>query len=138
MFEKNPRDSELVKDPQLIGQKHETNPKSKEEACTILQAENQGLVSGVICPNLKVGDPNYDYKTNNPTKFAEVKVPRDDILEDADWLGRKSALQRGKDGSLRVQNNLTPRLIRKSKVIYLEEILHYKDSINQLIHPLES
>lgn len=37
-----------------------------------------------------------------------------------------------KDGSLRVQNNLTSRLITKNKVIYLEEILHYKDSINQL------
>jgi len=37
-----------------------------------------------------------------------------------------------KDGSLRVQNNLTSILITKSKVIYLEEILHYKDSINQL------
>jgi hypothetical protein len=37
-----------------------------------------------------------------------------------------------KDDSLRVQNNLTSRLITKSKVIYLEEILHYKDSINQL------
>jgi len=29
-------------------------------------------------------------------------------------------------------------LITKSKVIYLEKILHYKDSINQLIHELES
>ena len=43
-----------------------------------------------------------------------------------------------KNGSLIVQNNLTSKLITKSKVIYLEEILHYKDSINQLINELES
>ena len=43
-----------------------------------------------------------------------------------------------KDGSLRIQNNLTSRLVTKSKVIYLEEILHYKYSINQLINQLES
>ena len=41
-----------------------------------------------------------------------------------------------KDGSIRIQNNLTSRLVTKSKVIYLEEILHYKDSINQLIRKL--
>ena len=43
-----------------------------------------------------------------------------------------------KDGSLIVKTNLTSKLITKSKVIYLEEILPYKDSINQLIYPLES
>ena len=43
-----------------------------------------------------------------------------------------------KDGSLRVKINLTSKLITKNKVIYLEEILHYKDSINQLINQLES
>jgi hypothetical protein len=43
-----------------------------------------------------------------------------------------------KDGSLLVQTNLTSKLITKSKVIYLEEILHYKDSINLLINELES
>lgn len=37
-----------------------------------------------------------------------------------------------KDESLRIQNNLTSRLLTKTKVIYLEEILYYKDSINQL------
>jgi hypothetical protein len=42
-----------------------------------------------------------------------------------------------KDGSLIVQNNLTSKLITKSEVIYLEEILHYKNSINQLIHEVE-
>jgi hypothetical protein len=43
-----------------------------------------------------------------------------------------------KDGSIRIQNNLTSRLVTKSKIIYLEEILHYKYSINHLIHQLES
>ena len=37
-----------------------------------------------------------------------------------------------KDGSLVVKKNLTSKLITKSKVIYLEEILHYKYSLNQL------
>ena len=39
-----------------------------------------------------------------------------------------------KDGSLIVQNNLTSKLITKSKVIYLEEIIdyNYKYSLNQL------
>ena len=39
-----------------------------------------------------------------------------------------------KDGSLVVvvKKNLTFKLITKSKVIYLEEILHYKYSLNQL------
>jgi len=43
-----------------------------------------------------------------------------------------------KDWSLVVKNNLTAKLITKSKVIYLEEILHYKDSLNQLINQSES
>ena len=37
-----------------------------------------------------------------------------------------------KDGSLVVKKNLTSKLVTKSKVIYLEEILHYKYSLNQL------
>ena len=37
-----------------------------------------------------------------------------------------------KDGSLIVQNNFTSKLITKSKIIYLEEILYYKNSLNQL------
>ena len=92
MFEKNTRYSELTKDPQLIGQGRETNPNSKEEACTILQTEDEGLVSGARRPNLKAGDPNYDYKTDSPKKFSEIKVPRDDSLQDAARLGRKSGL----------------------------------------------
>jgi hypothetical protein len=43
-----------------------------------------------------------------------------------------------KDGSLVVKTNLTSKLITKSKVIYLEEILHYKYSFNQFINQLES
>ena len=80
------------KDPQLMGQEHETNPKSMEEACTVLQAEDEKLVSGATRPDLKAGDPNYDYKTDSPKKFSEIKVPRDDSLQDAARLGRKSGL----------------------------------------------
>jgi hypothetical protein len=43
-----------------------------------------------------------------------------------------------KDGSFIIQNNLTFKLITKSKVIYLEEILHSNDSINQLINELDT
>ncbi len=106
MFEKNPRYSELAKDPQLIGQERETNPKSKEEACTILQTEDEGLVSGARRPNLKAGDPNYDYKTDSPTKFSEIKVPRDASLQDAARLGRKSGLQQGNDSDVTIIVNL--------------------------------
>ena len=65
----------MEKDPQLIGQEVQTNTKSNEEACTILQAENEGLVSGARRPDLKAGDPNYNYKTDSPSKFSEIKVP---------------------------------------------------------------
>ena len=37
-----------------------------------------------------------------------------------------------KDGSFTIQTNLTFRLITKTKLLYLEEILHYKYSINSL------
>lgn len=37
-----------------------------------------------------------------------------------------------KDGSIIVQNNLTSQLITKSKVIYLEEIIHFRYSFNEL------
>ena len=43
-----------------------------------------------------------------------------------------------KDGSLVVKKNLTSKLITKSKVIYLEGILHYKYSLNQFMNQLES
>jgi len=122
MFEKNPRYSELSKDPQLVGQERETNPKSKEEACTILQAEDEGLVSGARRPNLKAGDPNYDYKTNSPKKFSEIKVPRDASLEDAARLGRKSGLQRGKDGDVTIVVNLM-RLRPEKRGPYAEVFL---------------
>ena len=101
MFEKNPRYSELSKDPQLIGQERETNSKSQEEACTILQAEDAGLVSVTRRPDLKLkaGDPNYEYKTDSPTKFSEIKVPRDDSIKDAARLGRN-------DGDVTIVVNL--------------------------------
>ena len=70
MFEKNPRDLELSKYPQLTGQECEKNPKAREEACTILEAEQEGLISGAGRPNLKAGDPNYYCKTDSPTKFS--------------------------------------------------------------------
>lgn len=66
MYKKNPRYSELAEDPQLMGQERPTNPKSEEKACTILQAKNEGLVSGARRTNLKAGDPNYDFKTDTP------------------------------------------------------------------------
>ena len=43
-----------------------------------------------------------------------------------------------KDGYLVIKKNLTSKLITKSQVIYLEEILHYKYSLNQFINQLES
>lgn len=43
-----------------------------------------------------------------------------------------------KDGSLIQKTNLTSKLITKSELIYLEEILYYKNPINQLINELES
>jgi hypothetical protein len=82
-YRKNPRYSELAQDPQLMGQECSINPKSEEEACTVLQAENEGLVTGAERTDLKAGDPNYDYKTTTPTRFTEIKVPRDSSLKDA-------------------------------------------------------
>ena len=64
------------------------------------------MVSGARRPNLKAGDPNYDYKTDNPTKFSEIKVPRDASLQDAARLGRKSGLQKGNDGDVTIIVNL--------------------------------
>ena len=122
MFEQNPRYSELVKDPQLIGQKSETNPKSKEEACTILQTEDEGLVSAARRPNLKVGEPNYDFKTDSPTRFCDVKVPRDGSLKDAARLGRKSGLQRGNDNDVTTIVNLM-RLRPEMRVPYANVFL---------------
>ncbi len=121
-FQQNPRYSELSKDPQLIGQESETNPKSQEEACTILQAEEEGLVSGSKRPALKMGDPNYDYRTTSPTKFAEVKVPRNDSPKDAARLGRKSHLQRGNDGDVTLVVNLI-RLRPEKRAAYAKAFL---------------
>jgi hypothetical protein len=122
MFEKNPRYSELAKDPQLMDQERQTNPKSKEEACTILQAENEGLVSCARRPDLKAGDPNYDYRTDSPSKFSEIKVPRDDSPEDAARLGRKSGLQQGNDGDATIVLNLM-RLRSEKRAAYAKTFL---------------
>ncbi len=121
-FQQNPRYSELEKDPQLIGQECETNPKSQEETYTILQAEEEGLVSGSRPPNLKKGDPNYDYRTARPTKFAEIKVPRNDSLKDAARLGRKSHLQRENDGDVTIVVNLM-RLRPEKRAAYTKAFL---------------
>lgn len=106
MFEKNPRYLELAKDPQLMDREDQTNPKSKEEACTILQAENEGLVSGARRPDLKADDPNYNYRTDSPSKFSDIKVPRNDSPEDAARLGKKAGLQQGNDGDVTIVVNL--------------------------------
>ena len=121
-FEKNPRYLELSKDPQLTGQECETNSKSREEACTILQAEKEGLVSDVRRPNLQAGDPNYGYKTDSPRQFFEIKVPRDASLEDAVRLGIKSGLQQGNDGDVTIIVNLM-RLRPEKRGPYAETFL---------------
>jgi hypothetical protein len=122
MYKKNPRYSELAKDPQLMGQERSINPKSEEEACTVLQAENEGLVSGAKRPDLKAGDPNYDYKTDAPSKYTEIKVPRDGSLKDAARLGRKSGLQRGNDCDVTLLVNLM-RLRPEERAAYAKTFL---------------
>ena len=122
IYEKNTRYSELAKDPQLMDQERPTNSKSKEEACTILQSENEGLVSGARRPDLKAGDPNYDYKTETPSKFSEIKVPRDDSLKDTARLGRKSGLQQGNNGDVTIVVNLM-RLRPEKRAAYAKTFL---------------
>jgi hypothetical protein len=119
MFEKHPNYLELAKDPQLIGKEHEITPKSKEEAGSIIQAEKEGLVSGAVRPNLQAGDPNYDYKTEGPRRFADIKVPRNATVEDAVRLGEKSALQRGNDDDVTLVVNLM-RLRPENRAAYAE------------------
>ena len=119
---KNPRYSELAKDPQLMGQERSINPKSEEEASTVIQAENEGLVSGAKRPDLKAGDPNYDYKTDAPSKYTEIKVPRDGSLKDAARLGRKSGLQRGNDCDVTLLVNLM-RLRPEERAAYAKTFL---------------
>lgn len=122
MYKKDPRYSELAKDPQLMGQEHWINPKSEEEACTVLQAENEGLVSGAKRTDLKAGDPNYDYKTDAPSKYTEIKVPRDSSLKDAARLGRKSGLQQGNEGYVTLLFNLM-RLRPEERAAYAKTFL---------------
>lgn len=122
MYKKDPRYSELAKDPQLMGQERSINPKSEEEACTVLQAENEGLVSGAKRTDLKAGDPNYDYKTDAPSKYTEIKVPRDGSLKDAARLGRKSGLQQGNEGDGTLLVNLM-RLRPEERAAYAKTFL---------------
>ena len=121
-YRKNPRYSELAQDPQLMGQECSINPKSEEEACTVLQAENEGLVTGAERTDLKAGDPNYDYKTTTPTRFIEIKVPRDSSLKDAARLGRKSGLQQGNDGDVTLLVNLM-RIQPEARAAYAKTFL---------------
>ena len=130
-YRKNPRYSKLAQDPQLIGQECSTNPKSEEEACTILQAENEGLVKGTERTDLKSGDPNYDYKTTAPTRFTEIKVPRDSSLKDAARLGRKAGLQQGNEGDVTLLVNLM-RLQPEERATYAKTFLEAAGGENVL------
>ena len=58
--------------------------------------------------NLKASEPNHDYIAERPTKYIEVKVPRNgnDSSEDAARLGRKAGLQQGNDGDVTIVVNL--------------------------------
>jgi hypothetical protein len=122
IYKKDPRYSELAQDPQLMDQERSINPKSQEEACTILQAENEGLVSGAKRTDLKAGDPNYDYKTDAPLKYTEIKVPRDSSLKDAARLGRKAGLQQGNKGDVTLLVNLM-RLRPEERAAYAKTFL---------------
>ncbi|MDY6899027.1 MAG: hypothetical protein SWZ49_13250 [Cyanobacteriota bacterium] len=105
-----------------MSQKRSINPKSEEEACTVLQAENEGLVSGAERTDLKAGDPNYDYKTDAPSKYIEIKVPRDGSLKNAARLGRKSGLQQENDGDVTLLVNLM-RLRPEERAAYIKTFL---------------
>lgn len=130
-YKENPRYSELAQDPQLIGQECSTNSKSEEEACTILQAENEGLVRDAERTDLKGGDPNYDYKTIAPTRFTEIKVPRDGSLKDAARLGRKAGLQQGNNGDVTILVNLM-RLRPEKRAAYAKTFLEAAGGENVL------
>ncbi len=62
---------ELSIDPQT-GRR---NPKSESEADTILQAEQEGLVTNPRRPNLGAGEPNLDFVVDGG--YADVKTPVD-------------------------------------------------------------
>lgn len=116
-FQKNPRFEELAQDPQLAGQSSQTNEKSKEEACTILQAESEGKAFNYKRPNLAKGEPNYDFvgtDSKGSKMYYEVKCPRDASLKDAARLGRKAGLQQGNSGDVTLVVNLQriPRELR--------------------------
>lgn len=95
-FQKDPKFEKLAEDPQLAGQSCQTNVKSEEETCTILQAESEGKAFNLERPNLAKGEPNYHFKGTNSEGskiYYEVKYPRDVSLKDAAQLGRKVDLQ---------------------------------------------
>lgn len=113
--------AQYQRDPQLIGKKPDTNFKSQEEACTILQAEAENLVQNPACTDIQAGEPPYDYKTNGPgpLKYAEIKVPRHDSLADARRLGRAASLKcNDEDVALVVNLN---RLRPEKRQAYAEE-----------------
>lgn len=60
---------ELSIDPQT----GKANPKSRSEAESILQAEDEGLVKNARRPNLKKGEPNLDFIVDGG--YAEIKTP---------------------------------------------------------------
>lgn len=64
---------ELSIDPQT----GKRNPKSESEADTILQAEQEGLVTNPRRPNLDAGEPNLDFVIDGG--YADVKIPVDPI-----------------------------------------------------------
>ena len=116
-FQKDPKFEKLAQDPQLAGQSCQTNAKSEEEACTILQAESEGKAFNLKRPNLAKGEPNYDFKgtdSKGSTIYYEVKCPRNGSLKDAARLGRKASLQQGNSGDVVIVVNLQriPREMR--------------------------
>lgn len=65
--EKARRIDELSRDPQTGKQ----NPKAKKEAKAMMQAEEESIFSNARRPDLKKGEPNIDFKTNEG--WVEVK-----------------------------------------------------------------
>jgi len=88
------RKEELSTDPQT-GKK---NPKSIDEAETILQAEKERYVENAKRPDLKKREPNLDFKIDGPPpyKWADVKTPinRGDLTVMATGIGEKIILQK--------------------------------------------
>ena len=79
----------------------------------------------------------FNLSNKKQTKIKRLIIQSIQELVDK-WIIKPLFKITRKDGSLVVKKNLTSKLITKSKVIYLEEILHYKYSLNQFINQLES